>query len=606
MARKERKQKEEKKEDFFEGIWLFKNHSLFGRIYGINIWFRDNRNAPACTVNGKGEIIINRKVKQELSAGEWFYLIAHQYLHSAFGHFDQDKLPERTLAIGEEKDWLDEKCWKLACDLYNRKFLKDMRIGNCPFPEESFDIGSMDERGIYKYLLENGWTEALQEEAATMSRLVTMEGLSHPNVYAKKNPDREAFAKALAEVVRDVLRNAGEEAGNSSCSERVRLAKEWFISHYPLLGGLAAGFQIQEDYGICCREEIQIAAVDIEEGMIFLNPAARLEMEELKFVLAHEFLHAALLHHERCQGRDAYLWNVACDYIINGWLVELGVGCMPEGALYDPALKDLSAESIYDRLVGDLRRARKLLTLRGYGKGDVITGGYHGGREGKLGRNLEDFYKEAIRQGLEFHESSRRGCLPAGLVEEIRAIGMPPIPWDVQLAQWFEDYFPLPEKYRSYARPSRRQGSSPDIPRPRLTDLDREERSRTFGVVIDTSASMSVKMLAMALGSIASFATSREVPLVRVIFCDAAAYDAGYIRPEELTEQIEVKGRGGTRLQPGVDCLLQAKNFPKDGPLLIITDGEVESDLRVKREHAFLIPKGKRLPFRSWGKVFYL
>jgi hypothetical protein len=36
-------------------------------------------------------------------------------------------------------------------------------------------------------------------------------------------------------------------------------------------------------------------------------------------------------------GRDPYLWNVACDYVINGWLVEMGLGELPKvGAIYDP------------------------------------------------------------------------------------------------------------------------------------------------------------------------------------------------------------------------------------------------------------------------------
>jgi len=39
--------------------------------------------------------------------------------------------------------------------------------------------------------------------------------------------------------------------------------------------------------------------------------------------------------------------------------------------------------------------------------------------------------------------------------------------------------------------------------------------------------------------------------------------------------------------------------------ILIITDGYIENDLRVKRDHAFLLPKGNGLPFRPKGKVFY-
>jgi len=66
-----------------------------------------------------------------------------------------------------------------------------------------------------------------------------------------------------------------------------------------------------------------------------------------------------------------------------------------------------------------------------------------------------------------------------------------------------------------------------------------------------------------------------------------------------------VKGRGGTVLQPAVDLIEQAKDFPKNGPVLIITDAGIEHDLKVRHEHAFLSPYGSRLPFRPKGKVLY-
>ena len=68
---------------------------------------------------------------------------------------------------------------------------------------------------------------------------------------------------------------------------------------------------------------------------------------------------------------------------------------------------------------------------------------------------------------------------------------------------------------------------------------------------------------------------------------------------------MQVKGGGGTVLQPGVDLLEAAENFPKDGPILIITDGYVEEKIKIRREHAFLVPRGRRLPFAPRGKVFY-
>ena len=43
-----------------------------------------------------------------------------------------------------------------------------------------------------------------------------------------------------------------------------------------------------------------------------------------------------------------------------------------DGVLHDPELRGLSAESVYDRIAVDLRRYRKLLTLRGDRQGDLL------------------------------------------------------------------------------------------------------------------------------------------------------------------------------------------------------------------------------------------
>ena len=147
------------------------------------------------------------------------------------------------------------------------------------------------------------------------------------------------------------------------------------------------------------------------------------------------------------------------------------------------------------------------MTFRGYGKGDIIGVGER--KNGSV--SLDDFCKNALMQGLEYQISSGRGFIPAGLIEEIRALAMPPIPWDVKLAKWFDDFFAPIEKHRTYARPSRRQASTPDIPRPRYFIDDTQTEGRTFGVVIDTSGSMSAKDIGIALGAIASYADAKDV-----------------------------------------------------------------------------------------------
>jgi predicted metal-dependent peptidase len=127
----------------------------------------------------------------------------------------------------------------------------------------------------------------------------------------------------------------------------------------------------------------------------------------------------------------------------------------------------------------------------------------------------------------------------------------------------------------------------------------------TFGVVLDTSGSMDNRLLGSALGAIASYALARDVPAARVVFCDAAAYDAGYLAVPEIAGRVRVRGRGGTVLQPGINPLELAPDFPPNAPILVITHRYCDV-LRVRREHAYLVPEDARLPFTPRGPVFRL
>lgn len=588
--------------DLESGFNQVKGHPIMGNLLG-EIYPRmshlNGSEAIAC-VTRSGDIYVN--TGSGLSANEWAYALAHCLLHLAFGHFDKEKIPVDLPYV--------PGIWNKACDIYVARFLSDIGFGDpvVDDPAEVIRIKQNDEYRIYEYLLKTGDDGARQDYGLNTAGACDMFGLEAPVTYKKgeENPYVSRFSYAVTHSVRRAVSEAAEREYDAGRETVVTEAAEWFMRNYPLLGGLAASFKIIEDAQICQQSEIRMAAVDVDAGEIYVNPAAGLTGEEWKFVLAHEYLHAGLSHRERCQGRDFYLWNVACDFVVNGWLVEMGIGEMPQGdILYDETLKGMSAEAIYDLILKQMRRVKKHATFRGYGKGDILKGA--GARFEGIGNGmtLDEHYRNSLREGLDFQKMRGRGYLPAGLVEEIRALSMPPIPWEVELARWFDIQFPQMERHRSYARPSRRQAETPDIPRPRYIIRETDMESRTFGVVVDTSGSMSVREIGQALGAIASYAVSKDVPFVRLVFCDAEATDAGYLSPEDIAGRVKVTGRGGTMLQPGVDALINAKDFPKTGPILIITDGVIESDLKVKREHAFLLPKGCRLPFKTKGKVFH-
>lgn len=568
MSRKERP--EEKLDPatkaFFAGSKLVAEHPLFHGLRHLVRIVREKDNY--CPPNGWAVVLEDGQIHvhptRRGDPQEWAYVLAHGLLHLGFDHFN---VYEKSLS------------WNATCDAEVEKFLGDLRFGRRP---EDMVAGTAG------------------------TQCGDMFWSTKPLSKFQRTEYTKLFAHGLVASVRSAVRVAGgyeEKLGASEESfSNAEQARRWFINTYPLLGALAATFKLIENGPLCERLDISVAAVNEERKELYVNPGIGLTLREAKFVMAHELLHVGLRHDSRRRGRDPHLWNVACDYVINGWLVEMGIGDIPKfGGLYDPELKGLSADAVYDRLVVDLRRHRKLATFAGIGACDMIeaTPDWLGSTDAI---SLDDFYRRALAQGLTYHNQQGRGTLPAALLEEIRALDRPPIPWDVELAQWFDLHFSPLERVRSYARLSRRQSSTPDIPRPRYM-APPDDSARTFGIVLDTSGSMNHKLLAKCLGTIASYCAARDVRRVRLVYCDAAAYDQGYVAAEEIGDRVEVKGRGGTVLQPGIDLLEKAEDFPKNGPILVMTDGECD-DLRITREHAFLLPEGKWLPFLAKGKVF--
>jgi predicted metal-dependent peptidase len=605
-------------EKYNEGYWAVYGEPLFtGLLSAANV-VREEKQNHHCPPDGWAVVTTNADIfvnpYRMAEPEEWQYILAHCLLHLGFGHFQEKQ---------------DSLHWNVACDRVIARFLQEFKFGKPPQEmKEPIDADTRDEQKLFGQLLQSNLTEGLQ--------IYSTAGVGHEDMvfepernWVPKKPDWEAlFGEGLSNAVTHVVNKVSgryNDVGDHAKSDGDH-CKTWFLNHFPLLGALAVTFEVIEDSTLCQRMNISVAAVDAEIGKIYMNPASfapqwdrHQRNLEYRFVMAHELLHVALRHHARRQGRDPFLWNVACDYVINSWLIEMDVGAMPQfGLLYDPELKGLNAEAVYDRIANDLRMYRKrpslqsklkreFTTFRGKGGCDILDGSMPDWWAQGDGTTLDDFYRRALSQGFQYHVQCGRGLLPAGLIEEIMAVGRPAIPWDVELAQWFDAHFPPLESHRTYARPSRRQSSTPDIPRPRYVKEPVDEKTRTFGVVLDTSGSMERELLAKALGSIASYAIARDVPQVRVVFCDAHPYDQGYMPPESIAGRVKVKGRGGTILTPGVTLLEQAEDFPDSGPILIITDTECDRvTVKMPREHAFLVPRGKRLPFHTHAPVFYV
>ncbi len=374
-------------EAFAEGMRLVRANRALAAIGFSTCRQEDCEEAPddgLVRVDSDG--VLHVHPKRRADPVEWAWAVAHGALHLGFGHV--------TAATGmrAQPDRFDVAA---RCVVVNR-FLLGFPIGRTP-ADLPMAYPDGDEEQLAARWRRDG-IPPMYERCGTAGAEPDQLLVPWDSWLGGRPPDWQlAFAHALTRTVATAMDMAGGRRdsmrGGVTPLQPWERALSWFVSSYPLLGGIAAGITIVADAELARAHGISVAAVDAGAAEIYINPLLQLDDEEWRFVLAHEMLHAALRHGDRCGARDPYLFNVACDYVINAWLVEMQVGTMPEGLLYDQELKDLSAEEVYDRLATDLRRMRRLATLRGKGVGDILGGPLGPPRDYV---DLDEFYRRGL------------------------------------------------------------------------------------------------------------------------------------------------------------------------------------------------------------------
>jgi predicted metal-dependent peptidase len=595
------------RENYLLGVVTHQIRLIPSRSDGTEIIFNKNSFGYLDIIdNNEASLFINKEAK--LNKEDWYFIFATVAIILGLDLYKK-LLPENDSGYNILKEnaiflfAINYVYSILELSMYPKEWSTILKIKD--------EISFKNESAIYEQLQDNHTKQSLIPFNLMVDNKQSIFLQKAKNKYGHWHKDfAQMFAENLIEQAKKTIalrtnRSISKEDLEKQNTEGYK-AKRWFINHYPLLSALASQFEIVEDIKLCQRNSIEIGAVSTVEKIIFINPLAGLNEQGMRFVIAHEILHIALNHMSRRQGRDHVTWNVACDFVINYWLITMNVGVPPSNIFMDKDLAGKSADEIYIMINQDVRLKKKLGTLRDSSAGtktnktacDMLDDDvrYFG--------EFEDACKEALLRGMFLHETIGRGDLPADLIEEIKLINQPSIPWQVNLARWIAERFPLEESKKTYARPSRRQSATPDIPRARYIRPNEDKMTQTFGVLLDTSASMNKELLGKCLGAIASYAATQEVKYIRLVFCDAQPYDEGYVPIEILSQKLKVKGRGGTELQQAVNYLENIHDFPKEAPILILTDGGFESDLKINRDHAFLVPNKASLPIIPKGEVF--
>lgn len=105
-----------------------------------------------------------------------------------------------------------------------------------------------------------------------------------------------------------------DESGVAMTMKRMKEIRRHLIKDYPFFGELIMNLNLAvADVGTACTDGKYL--------IMDLKFVEHLSVKELEFVYMHEVMHVVFLHCYRRNGRHKYLWNIACDLVVNSNIV---------------------------------------------------------------------------------------------------------------------------------------------------------------------------------------------------------------------------------------------------------------------------------------------
>lgn len=307
---------------------------------------------------------------------------------------------------------------------------------------------------------------------------------------------------------------------------------------------------------------VPTAATDGRSVIFNPNFVDSLRDAELDAVLLHELLHAALLHCSRRGERDAFLWNIAADIVVNGILRKEHGLSLPKGACIEPDLEQYEVEEVY-ALIQDLEQLPKVKWIGA----DLLPPDFGAQKdspastEGLLQQACtaqEAHWRQAWQQATTLLEASGRGTIPAGLQRHLKALTSPQIDWRSRLWQFLVR---TPVDFSGFDRRLIGRGLY-------LESLEGETIS--VQIAIDTSGSLDAADLSKFLSEVRGIVRMYPHLKAGLFYADAALHGPYPLDEEFLAKPI---GGGGTCFRPFFEYVTNHME-PNDNTLLIyLTDG---------------------------------
>lgn len=327
--------------------------------------------------------------------------------------------------------------------------------------------------------------------------------------------------------------------------------------------------------------------------------------DEITYLYAHTLLHIVLKHPYRQKTRDKYIWNQACDVVINNILSTFeNVGTRPADEVLDLDLNDKCVEEVYEILYKKKEELSKTIPDE---KGKIESNAYDKSKLDldevltKSEKTNQEKLDGIIIQALSLAKKSSN--LYEGMSVEIDTLIKPEIDLhDVLKEYLISSFF---EKQISYERPNKRFIDR-GIYMPGTKKLN--DNLNIF-VALDSSSSVSLDEYKKFLGIVSEIAESFYEYKIDILPFDLKVRSEYIIsfdsfNPLSNKELLIPKSNGGTSFDELLRYLKKSSEIRNDSLLIALTDGDFEMSESLLCNTLFIISNKKNLrKFEQHGRV---
>lgn len=375
--------------------------------------------------------------------------------------------------------------------------------------------------------------------------------------------------------------------------DRVIVARVGLLLRHPFFGNMATRMRVQS-----CDDWCPTAATDGKNLYYNTQFFNMLTNKQIEFVIAHEILHCVFDHIVRREDRDARIYNIACDYLVNNLLVRDKIGERVDQIqiFQDFKYDGWSSEEVYDDIKDtyddqELEALGQLLDEHidwekdGDQEGEGDTPGNGGGKEqGKKQSKRPKYTKEELKKirdeikesMITSAQSAGAGNTPGEIARMIKELTEPKMNWRELLRQQIQSTI---KSDFTFSRPSRKGWHTGAI-LPGMNFMDTID----ICIGIDMSGSIGNQQAQDFLGEVKGIMDEYKDYKIKLWCFDTEVYneeDFSADGGQDLMD-YEILGGGGTDFDANWTYMKQHDIQPKK--FIMFTDG---------------------YPFGSWGDEEY-